>query len=775
MSIKKFSEEGKILTFYSFKGGVGRTMALANVAYTAATNGYRVLVMDWDLEAPGLGYYFRGLIEAQEAKKLKETEGTLDLLWQWSNAIRSCKNQSDFNSVVSFFETDNPFVKLTTPLNPLHFNEFSGSLDFIGAGAKTVLTAEPTPYENALAQFSWSNFFDQEAGGFLLNCFRKWAKTNYDLILIDSRTGLADVAGICTMQIPDMVALCFILNRQNIDGVAKVSSAIRTAREDGIPVLAIPMRVTRSDTAEESDARARASTELTRIGGFSNETVTEDFRKFSIMASESVPFYETLAPFAAINPHLDLLSTNYLQLTTNILEKIHSRRLEKQLTIPAYNEEFLEQARRRLQPRHATVEYISKLRTADPARIASELHRLLEGALETEMDGGGLDENYLIELTNAAIEADDINGSMVDAASIQFQALDLLRIKASSSPDKWEPYLLSVIERILDEFSYLHDVDEDLLLLEEIDRLLATVPTHSNRLKRIRRRRQAARIFLTQGNSDAMMQTIGEIMTQLKDAHRSELANDQLFELFCAELDVAILRGDNARQKGNIRQALSEYERGIYGSPYLEPGLGKIEFGKLRSELHMKIATLLDSSIPLEKNSENALLAVRWGGSSTWISHFALLADIIMQDSAHPNLPLIFVEATINSQEKISQRNALTNYFGRQIRLTNVYLHTVTQLTHRIRSSSGTDLVRIKDSLSAIAQTSESILKNLLRRRQTLGDKQIAETSVLAGQLLMALRIENLELEAIDIFEDTYLKLASMTKDRSSNLRLPLE
>jgi MinD-like ATPase involved in chromosome partitioning or flagellar assembly len=43
--------EGRIITFYSFKGGVGRTMALANVAYLAAQNRKRVLVMDWDLEA----------------------------------------------------------------------------------------------------------------------------------------------------------------------------------------------------------------------------------------------------------------------------------------------------------------------------------------------------------------------------------------------------------------------------------------------------------------------------------------------------------------------------------------------------------------------------------------------------------------------------------------------------------------------------------------------------------------------------------------------------
>ena len=49
---------GKVVTFYSFKGGTGRTMALANVAWILASNGLKVLVVDWDLDSPGLHRYF---------------------------------------------------------------------------------------------------------------------------------------------------------------------------------------------------------------------------------------------------------------------------------------------------------------------------------------------------------------------------------------------------------------------------------------------------------------------------------------------------------------------------------------------------------------------------------------------------------------------------------------------------------------------------------------------------------------------------------------------
>jgi len=54
----------EVITFYSYKGGTGRTMALANIACLFASQREqprRVLTVDWDLEAPGLHYYLRPL------------------------------------------------------------------------------------------------------------------------------------------------------------------------------------------------------------------------------------------------------------------------------------------------------------------------------------------------------------------------------------------------------------------------------------------------------------------------------------------------------------------------------------------------------------------------------------------------------------------------------------------------------------------------------------------------------------------------------------------
>src|ERR1035438_252937 len=74
--------QGQIVTFYSFKGGTGRTMALANVAWILAANGQRVLVADWDLESPGLHRFFQPFMETE----VSEQPGIVDFIrrYEWA-------------------------------------------------------------------------------------------------------------------------------------------------------------------------------------------------------------------------------------------------------------------------------------------------------------------------------------------------------------------------------------------------------------------------------------------------------------------------------------------------------------------------------------------------------------------------------------------------------------------------------------------------------------------------------------------------------------------
>jgi len=47
----------------------------------------------------------------------------------------------------------------------------------------------------------------------------------YDYVPIDSRTGVSDTSGICTVQMPDVLVVCFTLNNQSIEGASAVAKS----------------------------------------------------------------------------------------------------------------------------------------------------------------------------------------------------------------------------------------------------------------------------------------------------------------------------------------------------------------------------------------------------------------------------------------------------------------------------------------------------------------------------------------------------------------------
>jgi hypothetical protein len=79
---------GEIITFYSYKGGVGRSMALANVGHIMAWQmkpQRKVLMIDWDLEAPGLHKFFNDQLKTnfpggEFAHALRQAPGLINFL-----------------------------------------------------------------------------------------------------------------------------------------------------------------------------------------------------------------------------------------------------------------------------------------------------------------------------------------------------------------------------------------------------------------------------------------------------------------------------------------------------------------------------------------------------------------------------------------------------------------------------------------------------------------------------------------------------------------------
>ncbi|MEO7179066.1 MAG: AAA family ATPase, partial [Allosphingosinicella sp.] len=256
------SAQGRIITFYSYKGGTGRSMALANVAWILASQGHRVLVIDWDLEAPGLHRYFQPFLEDPE---LASSPGLIDYFCEFAEASRLAKHSleqqsSDSTSSESWHESYLSLLRYTYSLDA----EFGdGTIDFVPAGQ------QGPGYALRVNGFNWQEFYERLGGGVLLEGLKKRLRDDYHYVLIDSRTGISDTSGVCTVQMPDDLVVLFTLNQQSVKGAAAVADSVSAQRRrpSGAPSIRIWPVATRVELAEkerldEARESARATFEV---------------------------------------------------------------------------------------------------------------------------------------------------------------------------------------------------------------------------------------------------------------------------------------------------------------------------------------------------------------------------------------------------------------------------------------------------------------------------------------------------------------------------------
>jgi MinD-like ATPase involved in chromosome partitioning or flagellar assembly len=190
---------GTVLTFYSYKGGVGRSFTLANVAVLLARWGYRVLAIDWDLEAPGLHHYFGPVLAEEPAG------GVVDLV-------------SEF------------LAGATAPqAHAVTVDVEGGSLALLAAGGVVAGKLDGS-YLRRMQAINWEDLYLRGLAAFLEQCRAEWT-TEYDFVLIDSRTGVSDIASICTAHLPDRLVIVFTANDQNLDDVVDFARRADKARD----------------------------------------------------------------------------------------------------------------------------------------------------------------------------------------------------------------------------------------------------------------------------------------------------------------------------------------------------------------------------------------------------------------------------------------------------------------------------------------------------------------------------------------------------------------
>jgi len=163
-----------------------------NTAYRLSKLGKTVFILDFDLEAPGADIFF---------EPRRSAPGLLDCIAQYLEAGSVPRLQQ--------FVTEIPWK---TP----------GKVLLMSAGRRD------KNYQSLLAKLNWKEFYAQRQGFYFIENLKGAIQVLYqpDYVLVDSRTGLTDISGICTLQMPDLVVLLFGLNEQNLVGTAQIYRTI---------------------------------------------------------------------------------------------------------------------------------------------------------------------------------------------------------------------------------------------------------------------------------------------------------------------------------------------------------------------------------------------------------------------------------------------------------------------------------------------------------------------------------------------------------------------
>jgi hypothetical protein len=246
-----------IVTFYSYKGGVGRSMALANVAAWFRLQGLHVVMIDWDLEAPGLESFFA--TDSPERDQLRTRVGLVDLIGMYKDVFPSLPKPvpggsgEGYDPLAQFIEMlDEMLPPIAHTLIPIRIEAGTagnGKLSLLSAGCRSESRFDS--YAQTVQQFDWEEFYERYQG----EAYFEWMRRQLlkpgtaDVVLIDSRTGVAEMSGVCTRQLADVVVMLCAPNEQNLEGVTAMARSftrpdvLEARRGRPIELLPVPARV----------------------------------------------------------------------------------------------------------------------------------------------------------------------------------------------------------------------------------------------------------------------------------------------------------------------------------------------------------------------------------------------------------------------------------------------------------------------------------------------------------------------------------------------------
>jgi len=231
------------VAFYSYKGGVGRTLALANVAWSLAEKGKRVVLLDLDLEAPGVG-------------ELGEF------------ALRGKAPKPGFLEYAAAYRRTGKCPKIRRYVHPCREAPGYGKLWLMPAGRNDA------GYQERLGNLSWRRLHPRHGTEPFVATLRQSLVEEFrpHYVLVDARTGLSDIGGLSTHLLADMVVLIFNLTRPCLEGSVRAYRSFETAfRQPGthlgaVQLVASPVPAETPGEGSLVDRRLRQAVALMPLG-----------------------------------------------------------------------------------------------------------------------------------------------------------------------------------------------------------------------------------------------------------------------------------------------------------------------------------------------------------------------------------------------------------------------------------------------------------------------------------------------------------------------------
>lgn len=236
----------RTISFYSFKGGVGRSNLVLNLGYEFARRGKFVVIADWDLHAPGL----TTVKELEMPDGPAPRKGVLDFLASALPPLPGDKEAAVDLDLIDPFLLAQPtrLAEEARARDP----QFAGDLFFIPAG---LFAPDDLRYSEALNRIrlhdleSWkAQIPGEEKERSILEFFRdrvKEARSDRlgkdrqpDLLLLDSRTGFTEIGDLLLGRLVDHYVVLFGLNAQNLVGMELILRSVQgRARYGDLPSL----------------------------------------------------------------------------------------------------------------------------------------------------------------------------------------------------------------------------------------------------------------------------------------------------------------------------------------------------------------------------------------------------------------------------------------------------------------------------------------------------------------------------------------------------------